>query len=124
MTRESLDCIKIEGLRFLSLIGVNDWEQVARQTIEIDITIYAELDRAIKSDSIEDTINYRTLSQDIKNLAENSQFELIETLAEAIVNLCLKHPLARKAEVNLRKPGAVRLADSVGVNIIRSQLYE
>ena len=53
-------------------------------------------------------------------MVENSRFELIETLADAIANLCLKHPLARKVEVSLRKPGAVRLADSVGVDIFRS----
>ena len=123
MTRKSLDRIRIEGLRFLGLIGVNDWERVARQIIKIDITIHAELNRAIDSDSIDDTINYRTLSQDIQKLVENSRFELIETLADAVANLCLRHPLARRVEVSLHKPGAVRLADSVSVEIIRSQPF-
>ena len=52
-------------------------------------------------------------------LVEDSTFFLIERLAQAVADHCLEHPLIHSARVTLDKPGALRFARSVAVEIHR-----
>ena len=72
MSERPLDRILIEGLRFDCIIGINDWERVAKQPIEIDITLYADLSKAAGSDDVDDTVNYRTISRNVRDFVEAS----------------------------------------------------
>lgn len=119
MTEQPLDQIAIEGLKFQCIIGINPWERVARQVIELDITLHADLSGAATSDDIDDTVNYRDLSRSVQELVENSSFGLIEKLADSIASVCLQDEKVQRVDLRLRKPGALRLADSVGLNITR-----
>lgn len=121
MTGPPADRILIEGLRFFAIIGINDWERIARQLIEIDLTLHADLSSAARTDSIEDTVNYRTISRRVQDVVENSEFGLLEKLADAVARACLKDPRVQKVDVRLRKPGALRFVDSVGVGITRER---
>lgn len=121
MTGPPADRIQIEGLRFYAIIGINEWERIARQLIEIDLTLHADLSSAARSDSIEDTVNYRTISRQVQDVVENSEFGLIEKLADAVARACLLDARVQKVDVRLRKPGALRFADSVGVDITRER---
>ena len=104
-----------------AIIGINEWERIARQLIEIDLTLHADLSSAARSDSIEDTVNYRTISRQVQDVVENSEFGLIEKLADAVARACLLDARVQKVDVRLRKPGALRFADSVGVDITRER---
>lgn len=121
MTGPPADRIQIEGLRFYAIIGINEWERIARQLIEIDLTLHADLSSAARSDSIEDTVNYRTISRQVQDVVENSEFGLIEKLADAVARACLLDARVQKVDVRLRKPGALRFADSVGLDITRER---
>ncbi len=121
MSDHALDRIFIEGLSFYCIIGINDWERVARQVIEIDITLYADLSTAAKSDDVNDTINYRDVSRKIRDFVENSTFGLVEKLADGVASLCLEDKRVQKVDVMLRKPGALRLGRSVGLDITRTR---
>ena len=121
MSEAPLDRIKIEGLRFHCVIGINDWERVAKQLIEIDVTLHADLRAAAESDDISHTVNYRTVTQRIADTVENSSFGLIEALAGKVAEACLEDPKVQRVDVRLRKPGALRLADTVGLDITRSR---
>ncbi len=121
MTGPPADRIQIEGLRFYAIIGINEWERIARQLIVIDLTLHADLSSAARSDSIEDTVNYRTISRRVQDVVENSEFGLIEKLADAVARACLEDPRVQKVDVHLRKPGALRFADSVGLDITRER---
>ena len=50
---------------------------------------------------------------------ENSQFQLIETLAEKVAALILEEFPVTFVELRLSKPGAIRGSDNVGVVIFR-----
>ena len=115
------DIVRIERLELDCIIGINPWERLTRQRITIDIEINADLSAAGASDAIEDTINYRTISKAVTSAVEKSSYGLVEALAAWVAEICLEDERARSVEITVRKPGAVRKADSVGVIIRRSK---
>lgn len=121
MSERSLDRILIEGMVFNCIIGINDWERVAKQPVEIDLTLYADLSKAAESDNVEDTINYRTISRSVRDFVEKSSFGLVEKLSDGVARLCLENERVQRVDVRLRKPGALRLGRSVGLDITRTR---
>ncbi len=116
-----MDRILINDLLVRCIIGVNEDERREKQDIVINIAISADLAKAGASDRFEDAIDYRSLKKKIIAMAENSHFFLVEALAEAVAGICLEHPAVREALVRVEKPGALRFARSVGVEIARQR---
>ena len=115
------DKLIIKDLLVRGIIGVNDWEREQPQDILINIEIYADLGKAGQTDKLEDSINYRSVGKRVIELAERAKRFTIEALANDIAALCLKEPGAVKVRVRVEKPGALRFASSVGVEIERSR---
>jgi D-erythro-7,8-dihydroneopterin triphosphate epimerase len=118
---ENLDKIYITDLLLKCIIGINDSERTQKQDVAINITLYADLSRPCKSDRIEDSIDYKGIKKHVITMVENSSFYLIERLADAIAQICLTHPLVKAVRVKVDKPGALRFAKSVGVEIFRAR---
>jgi FolB domain-containing protein len=116
-----MDRILISDLQARCIIGVNDNERQEKQNIIINLAISADLRKACKSDRFEDTVDYRALKKQILRMVEESQYFLIEALAQAVANVCLEHPDVRQVQVRVDKPGALRFARSVAVEIIRER---
>ena len=116
-----MDRIEIKDLMVRTVIGVSDEERRDKQDVVINVTLWADLGKAGRSDRIDDTVNYRTINKAILAMVETSSFLLVEALAESIANLCLEDPAVRRAEVSVEKPGALRFARSVGVVIVREK---
>ena len=116
-----MDRILISDLSVRCIIGVNEEERRKRQDVVINLAIYAHLRKAGHSDRFEDTVDYRAIKKQIVNMAENSRFYLVEAMAEAIAEICLDHPEVIKVQVRVDKPGALRFARSVGVEITRER---
>jgi FolB domain-containing protein len=121
MDIEKLDKIYITDLLLRCVIGLNDWERTQKQDVLINITLYADLSRPCQSDRIEDSIDYKELKKQIIAIVENSSFYLIERLADRIAQICLAHPLVKAVSLRVDKPGALRYAKSVGVEIFRTR---
>jgi FolB domain-containing protein len=116
-----VDQIIIKDLIARGIIGVNDSEREKPQEILINITLFADLRKAGESDDIHDTVNYRTVAKKALTRAETAQRFTVEALAADIAHLCLEEPAVAKVRVRVEKPGAVRFAKSVGVEIERSR---
>ncbi len=114
------DRIEIRDLLLRGIIGINDWEREVEQDILINITLTADLSKAGRTDSIEHTVNYRTLTKQIISHVESSQRFTIEALAADIAGICLAQDGVVRARVRVEKPGALRFARSVGVEIERA----
>jgi FolB domain-containing protein len=115
------DRIKIRDLHLRCVIGIQDWERHTLQDVRIQVLLHLDLAPAGRSDHIEETVNYKTLSKAIVTLTEESHFFLVEALAEQIAQLCLDDKRVAKVKVTVEKPGALRFARSVGVSITRWQ---
>jgi D-erythro-7,8-dihydroneopterin triphosphate epimerase len=118
---EKLDKIFISDLSLRCIIGVNDWERTQKQDIIINITLYADLNVPCQSDNLKDSIDYKEIKTKIITMVENSDYKLLERLADEIARICLAHNVVKTARVKVDKPGALRFAKSVGVEIIRSK---
>jgi FolB domain-containing protein len=69
---------------------------------------------------IKDTINYRDISKAVQAHVEASSYGLLEAMARKVATICLEPESVIQADVSIQKPGALRGADSVGVQISRS----
>jgi len=114
-----MDIIYLRDLRVDAVIGINEWERRIRQRVNIDLEMAADIARAAASDSIGDTLNYKTVAKRVIGFVEGSQFNLVETLAERIAGLLIDEFRIPWVKVALNKPGAVRSSRGVGVVIER-----
>ncbi len=120
MTERRLDRIHIRDLAVECIVGVNPDERVRKQLIMINVTMHADLSKPCHSDALADTIDYKAVKQAILKEVESSQFHLIERLSERIAEIALGFPIER-VDVSIDKPGALRYARSVAVDISRAR---
>jgi FolB domain-containing protein len=113
--------IFIKDLLLRGIIGINEWERENPQDIIINISLFADLIDLSTDDNIDHTINYRTVTKKVIKHIEEVRRLTVEALAEDIADICLQDHRVVKAIVRVEKPGAIRFAKSVGVEIERNQ---
>ncbi len=116
-----MDRILISDLSARCIIGINQEERREKQDVLINLVIYADLNKAAKSDRFEDSVDYRALKKKILKMVEGSKYYLLEALAEAIARTCLENSGVKQIRVRVDKPSALRFARSVGVEIERKR---
>ncbi len=116
-----MDKVLIKNLHARGIIGVNEWERNRAQDILINITLFTDTIRAGETDRLEHSVNYSTVSKKILAHAEGARRLTVEALANDLAKLCLEEKDVQKVIVRVEKPGAVRFAESVGVEIERSR---
>jgi len=116
-----MDIVYLNDLRVDTIIGVYDWERRTRQTIILDIEMGTDIRRAAETDSIEHTLDYKAVAKRLFVYIGDSQFELVETLAERVASLLLEEFKVPWCRIRLNKKGAVRGVRDVGVIIERGQ---
>jgi FolB domain-containing protein len=116
------DEIRIDELLLRTIIGINGEERRDRQDVLVSLVLFVDTRTAARTDDIADApVNYRTLTKRVISRVEESEFHLIERLAEEIARLCLEEPAVERVRVEVTKPGALRFAKSVGVVIERGR---
>ena len=115
------DRVFIRDLALRCIVGVDESERREKQDILIHLTLHTDLRRAGRTDALEDTVDYRALKKRILHLVEESRFRLIEALAQSIADECLREDRVQRVEVVVEKPGALRFARTVGVEIVRTR---
>lgn len=116
-----MDVIFLSELKVETIIGIFDWERQIKQTVVIDLEMGTDIRQSAATDTIDDTLNYKLVAKRVIAFVEESQFQLIETLAEKIAAIVLNEFHAPWVKVKLAKPGAIRGAKNVGVLIERGQ---
>ncbi len=115
------DHVFIEGLEIDTLIGIYDWERRIRQTLVFDIEMAFDNRVPAATDDISKTLNYKDVSKRLIEFVGQSEFGLVETLAERCAAIILEDFGVAKVRLKLSKPGAVRGARAVGVMIEREK---
>ncbi len=121
MAEPPLDRIRIRDLSLQCIIGINPEERTKKQEVIINLTLHADLTEAGRTDHIGDTVDYKVLKEGIRKRVEASEFFLVERLADQIAEIALKPPQVRRVDVCVDKPGALRYARSVAVEITRTK---
>ena len=79
-----MDKIFLNELKVETVIGIWEWERKIRQTVVIDLEMSADIAKAAATDSVDDTLNYKSVAKRIQQFVGDSSFQLVETLAEKI----------------------------------------
>jgi len=116
-----MDKVIIKNLLARGIIGVHDWERSRPQNILINITMFTDTRQAAETDNLNDCINYSTMSKRVLSHAESVNRLTVEALANDLARICLDEKGVQKVLVSVEKPGAVRFAESVGVEIERTR---
>jgi FolB domain-containing protein len=114
-----MDKTFIKDLLVRGIIGIRDWEREKAQNILINITVFSDTLQAAETDDIADCVDYSALAKKVQTHAETAARLTVEALANDLAMICLQEKLVQKVIVRVEKPGAVRFAKSVGVEIER-----
>lgn len=107
--------IRIKNLSLRTIIGFNEWERNKKQDVVMNIEIEFEAGKAIGSDNIKDSLDYKEIKNEIIASVEVSGFQLLETLANHVLEIVMNHPQVLAARVEVDKPHSLRFAESVSV---------
>ncbi|MBE0698216.1 MAG: dihydroneopterin aldolase [Anaerolineaceae bacterium] len=114
-----MDQVIIKDLLARGIIGITDRERARAQDILINATIYTDIRRAAASDAIEDCVDYSQLAKKLLAHTESVKRHTVEALVSDLARLCLEETGVAGVRISVEKPGAVRFARSVGVEIER-----
>ena len=116
-----MDIVYISDLRIETVIGIYDWEREIRQVVSIDLEMAADNRKPAATESIDDALNYKAVAKRLIQFVEESEFQLVETLAERIAEIILEEFDVDWLRLKLGKPGAVTGSREVGVIIERGE---
>ena len=116
-----MDIVYISDLKVDTVIGIYDWERRIRQTVSLDLEMATDIRRAAASDQIDDALNYKAIGKRIIQYIEDSDFQLVETLAERVAELVRDEFGVTWLKLRLSKPGALRGSRDVGVIMERGE---
>lgn len=116
-----LDKILIKDLLLRCIIGINEHERLQKQDVLVNIEMWADIAGAVADDSVARTVDYKVVNKEIVSSVESSSFMLLESLGSSIADICLSHSAVRRVRVLVEKPGALRFARSVGVELTREK---
>jgi D-erythro-7,8-dihydroneopterin triphosphate epimerase len=109
--------LSIVDLLLRTVIGDNEWERDVKQDVIINLSFEFDASKAVESDSISDTVNYKALKRKIIAEVENSRYRLLEKLAAKVLEIVMEDKRVISATVKVDKPQALRYAKSVAVEM-------
>jgi FolB domain-containing protein len=115
-----MDRIVIRDLLVRGIIGINEEERRERQDVLVNLEMWTDTRAAADADDIAAAVNYRSVCKKVVALIEGSSYLLVERLASEIARLVLTQFAVARIRVRVEKPGALRFARSVGVEIERA----
>jgi len=114
-----MDIVYIRELEIRTIIGIYDWEREQQQIVSLDLEMGSDIAKAAASDTIDNALDYKAVAKRLINFIENSEFYLVETMAEQVAEIVLKEFNVPWVKLRLGKPGAVTGSKDVGVIIER-----
>jgi dihydroneopterin aldolase len=114
-----MDTVYIRDLRIETIIGIFAWEREVKQIVSLDLDMACDIRAAAQSDDIKDALDYKAISKRLIQHIEQSQFQLLEALAESVADIVRKEFQVSALRLRISKPGALRGAQDVGLIIER-----
>ncbi|MBP2097604.1 dihydroneopterin aldolase [Enterococcus rivorum] len=118
--------IRINNMKFYTRNGVLPEERVLGQQLEVDVELTLALEKAGKTDNVNDTVSYAEVNEKIMQRLNTSSFNLIEAVASAILDDIeiehgqkLEQALVRVRKYSVPMPG---IFDNIEIELERSFL--
>ena len=106
------DKIFLKDLCFMGKHGCYETEKEQAQQFCINVEMQVDIAAAAATDDLCLTVDYSQIYAQIKNLVENTSFNLIETLAERVADITLAEPLVKRVWVEVEKCAAAGVGGS------------
>lgn len=103
MSARHEDRLALSGIRCRCHIGVTEEERRDRQRIEVDLELFADLERSGKTGDLRLTIDYREVCESVRGLLEGGTFHLVEAAASGVLDLVMARFQISRAVVRVRK---------------------
>ena len=114
-----MDIIFLHDIKVETVIGIWEWERKIRQIVSIDLDMSTDVCKAAATDSVDDTLNYKSVAKRVQAFVGESSFQLVESLAENVAAIIRDEFNVSWVRVRVNKPGAIRGARDVGILIER-----
>lgn len=113
--------IKIKNLKLTTNLGIYEWEKTFSREIIINVTIKTNHEKSLQSDNIEDTIDYDQIVNKIKNMIKNNKFNLIEKMAQSLLDSIMEDTRITQCKLEIDKVGAVESVESFSITLKQEQ---
>jgi dihydroneopterin aldolase len=114
-----LDHIVITDFRAPARVGLYAWEQLAPQTLQLDLLIGLPGDAPRVA--LTDSIDYGAVVERLRTWLADGRFDLLEALAEGVATIVLGEFGAPWVRVSVQKLALLRGVRQVGVVIERGE---
>lgn len=116
-----MDRVALRGLRARGHHGVFAHERESGQTFVVDLVLALDTAPAAAADDLAGTVDYGVVAEEVVAVVRGKPVDLIETLAQRIADVCLRHRPVQEVEVTVHKPQAPITVpfDDVAVTITR-----
>ena len=104
-----MDIIYLKHLTVDTVIGVWEWERRIRQTLILDLELGLDTRQAGETDDLQYTVDYKAVTDRVRDYARDSQFKLIEALGENITRILLAEFPVHWVRLQINKQGVVDL---------------
>ena len=85
-----MDKIFLRELEIDAVIGIWEWERQVKQKVSIDLEIGTDVRGAALTDAVDSTVNYKNVAKRLIDFVGNSEFQLVESLADAVAEIVIK----------------------------------
>ena len=116
--------IEIKEIAVDCVIGVSDAERAQKQTILITLELVIDAGKAVSSDAVMDTVDYKAVYTQVIDFVESSSFHLLETLTTQVLDMCMEDSRVQKARVTVEKPARLPKAKGVSVTMRKERKNE
>lgn len=123
--KDTLTDSRVEGFRIIvdqfhceATIGVTEAERAQRQRLEVSAELILRPSPP-HNDDIVDTVNYGAVVRTLRHLCRNSEYRLLETLAEAIAGAFLLYEEVTATRIRILKPDRYPDLKGIGIEIER-----
>lgn len=114
-----MDKVFITGLELYTLIGVYDFERLAKQRVLVDLELQTSLSSAGKSDDVVDTLDYGAIAKRVEDIANQSSYHLLEAFAAEILRVLQQEFSPKSVLLRIHKPDILDNVKSVGIELYR-----
>ena len=109
----------IQNLTLPARVGIYAHERANPQDLTISLDVAVLENATAQPEKIDDVVCYEKLVLQIKQILNETHYDLIETLADVIAEKLMQDKRIAKLRIRLGKPSAISEAENVGIEIER-----
>ena len=103
-------------------IGIHNFEKKKRQRVKFNIEILTNPYVTPNNKDLNSILNYEEIISRIEKITYLKHHELLEDLAEKILNMIFKNKLVKKINLKIEKLDILKKTKSVGIEVSKSKV--